>query len=82
MTIEKVHKLLDEVLGPRFNDNGDDGEPRMDRNYVADIVMDYLHNNRDRQFVVESLKPILGERMSILELCAMMEEVDTLKENQ
>jgi hypothetical protein len=80
MTLERIHKVLDEVLGPRLLDNTEEGEPRIDRNFVVDILMDYMYNNKDRQFVVESLKSIIGERMSVLELCAMLEEVDCLRE--
>ena len=80
MTIEKVNQVLDSVLGPSFTDTGDDGEPRINRTFVADVMMDYLTNNRDRQFVIQSLQSIIGEKMSILELCAMIEEIDCLRE--
>lgn len=82
MTLEKVHAVLDSVMGPRLNDYGDDGEPRVDRTFVVDILMDYLHNNRDRQFVVDALQSIIGERMSVLELCSLLEEVDCLREGR
>ena len=80
MTVEKIQEVLDQVLGPRLVDTDDDGEARINRQFVVDILMDYLQNNRDRQFVVESLKSIIGEKLSVLELCAMIEEIDCLRE--
>lgn len=82
MTIENIHKILDEILGPRLMDTGDDHEPRIDRDYVVDILMDYMYNNRDRHYVVETLQTIIGTKMSFLELCALIEEVDCLKEGK
>lgn len=80
MTIDKIHVVLDSVLGPRLVDTDDEGKDRIDRNFVADILMEYLHNNKDRQFVIESLQFIVGEKLSVLELCAMLEEIDCLRE--
>lgn len=82
MSLEAIHKILDEIMGPSLVDTDDEYKPRVDRNYVVDILMDYLYNNRDRQFVVEALQSIIGDRLSILELCAILEEVDCLRENK
>ena len=81
MSLEAINKILDEVMGPRLMDFDDENKPRIDRDYVVDILMDYLYNNRDRQFVVDALQSVIGSRLSVLELCAMLEEVDCLREN-
>lgn len=80
MTIDKIHEVLDSVLGNRLNDVDQSGEPRLDRNFIADILMDYAQNNKDRQFVIDSLQSIVGDHLSILELCSMLEDVDVLRE--
>lgn len=102
MSLERIHQIMDEVLGSSFtnkvlgdlapveppdkNDTSwlDEDAPAYDasvqvdqtRDYIADVLMDFLTNDRDPAYVYSMLK----DKVNGLELSALIGEVQHLKE--
>lgn len=81
MSLVKINKVLDDILGRRF---GIEGEAvSAERQLIIDVLMDFYKNDKDEFFVTESLKHLLEkEEITLFDLFGLIGAVGALKDKK
>ncbi len=49
------------------------------KDFIRDVLLDYISNDKDDQFIVQSLGHLLGEHLSILQVSLFMDQAKEMK---
>jgi hypothetical protein len=76
----KINKILDEVLGRRWQFKEED-MPTEERQLVYDVLSDYYSSDKERMFVTDSLKHLVESGiLTLFDLFSLIGAVDSLKD--
>jgi hypothetical protein len=82
MSLEKVCKIVDDVLGTSYANGVVEEETKETRSFVIGILMDYLYNDKAPEYVYMVLKDKNISGVTVLEIAALIGEMDELKVGQ
>ena len=70
--LEEIDKLLDEFLD-------DSLFIEQKREFIKDVLFDYISSEKDKQYIVQSLGHLLGDHLSLLQIALFIEEAEKIK---
>ena len=75
-----VDKIITEFL---VDDSGESYFLEKNRTFIRDILMDYVQNKRDPQYVLQMLKVFLSDKgLSVLQLYGLLGAIQELEDRR